>query len=196
MDMSVRTDRENRITKAEIRRKALARRSSMSEEERKGASLRMTDRILGHQWFYRSGKLLLFVGFGTEIDTTELITEALRMGKMVFLPRVEGAQMQFFRIFSMQDLQAGYRGIPEPDGTTEMYRYEEDACRDTFMIMPGVAFDAYRNRLGYGKGFYDRYLGERSRLAEHTIAIGFQCQMFDEIPTDEFDCRPYQVLLF
>ena len=178
MDMSVRTDRENRITKAEIRRKALARRSSMSEEERKGASLRMTDRILGHQWFYRSGKLLLFVGFGTEIDTTELITEALRMGKMVFLPRVEGAQMQFFRIFSMQDLQAGYRGIPEPDGTTEMYRYEEDACGDTFMIMPGVAFD------------------EKPGLAEHTIAIGFQCQMVDEIPTDEFDCRPYQVLLF
>lgn len=182
--------------KAEIRRAVLARRNAMSEEERKRASLCMTDRILGHQWFYGAEKLLLFAGYGTEIDTWELISEALRMGKKVFLPRVAGEELEFSRIFSMQDLKPGFHGIPEPEGITDLYRYEEDSSGNTLMIMPGVAFDAYRNRIGYGKGFYDRYLKDKPALREHTIGIGFQCQLAEEIPVCGFDYRPYQVLLF
>lgn len=60
------------------------------------------------------------------------------------------------------------------------------------MIMPGVAFDVRRNRIGYGKGFYDRYLADKEGL--HTIAIGFDCQMVPEIEAGEKDIKPMQVI--
>ena len=62
------------------------------------------------------------------------------------------------------------------------------------MIMPGVAFDAGRNRIGYGKGFYDKYLQDKEALQLRTIAIGFGCQMIDAIPAEENDIRPCQVI--
>lgn len=186
---------EKNLSKEEIRRQALLRRDRMSEEERRIGALRLTDRILGHQWYYMANRILIFASFGTEIDTTELIKEALRNGKEVFLPRVEGDEMQFYRIFSTGDLYPGYRGILEPDGTTQCYFYEPEACDHVLMIMPGAAFDLYRNRIGYGKGFYDRYLADKPKLQLHTIGIGFKCQMVEEILSEEQDVKPYQVIL-
>lgn len=182
--------------KKELRRLALQRRNALSCEEREAASLRMTDRILGHQWFYRSEKLLLFAGFGSEIDTGMLTEEALRLGKAVYFPRVEGGEMSFYRIFSRKELVSGYRGIPEPAGDSERFLYQEEACDRVLMILPGVVFDPYHNRIGYGKGFYDRYLADKPSLRLRTIAVGFRCQMVEEIPADDTDIRPYQVLLF
>ena len=81
----------------------------------------------------------------------------------------------------------GYKGIPEPD-TDMLFQYSEDEMSHTLMIMPGVAFDIYRNRIGYGKGFYDRFLQKHKN--SHTIALGFEMQIIDSVPTDEHDIRP------
>ena len=124
-----------------------------------------------------------------------IISEALRMGKRVYLPKVEGEEMQFYKIEFPEELEEGYRGIPEPAGSSEQYRYCEEEADRTLMIMPGVAFDPYRNRIGYGKGFYDRFLADKEALKIRTIAVGFQCQMVEEIPQDLNDIRPYQVIL-
>ena len=62
--------------------------------------------------------------------------------------------------------------------------------------MPGVAFDKQRNRIGYGKGFYDRYLADKEKLQLRTIAIGFQCQLVEAALSDRNDIKPYQVILF
>lgn len=186
---------ELRLLKKQIRQRVLAARDSMSEQERARASLLLADRIIGHQWFYRAEKLLCFVSFGSEIDTGEIIEEALRKGKKVFVPRVEGEQMEFYRIMALEELQEGYRGIPEPDGISERYEYQPGEGEQTLMLMPGVAFDKLRHRIGYGKGFYDRYLADKEELQVHTIAIGFQCQLVEEIPSEEQDICPYQVIL-
>ena len=138
---------------------------------------------------------MIFASYGSEIDTSEIISEALRTGKRVYLPRVEGLEMQFYRIYSLEELTEGYRGIPEPDGTSERYLYSENEADHTLMIMPGVAFDPYRHRIGYGKGFYDRFLEGKEALSLRTIAVGFWCQMVEEIPQEEKDIRPYQVIL-
>ena len=103
--------------------------------------------------------------------------------------------MQFYKIASLEELTEGYRGIPEPDGSSEQYCYCEEEADHTLMIMPGVAFDPYRNRIGYGKGFYDRFLADKEALKIRTIAVGFQCQLVEEIPQDLNDIRPYQVIL-
>ncbi|MBQ8232276.1 MAG: 5-formyltetrahydrofolate cyclo-ligase [Lachnospiraceae bacterium] len=178
-----------------LRKEVLKRRDALTETERKASSLKLADRIIGHQWFYRSDCLLIFASYGSEIDTSEIISEALRTGKRVYLPKVEGEEMQFYKITSLEELTEGYRGIPEPDGSSEKYCYYEEEADHTLMIMPGVAFDPYRNRIGYGKGFYDRFLADKEALKIRTIAVGFQCQMVEEIPQDLNDIIPYQVIL-
>ena len=171
----------------------------MTVKERNMGNLLVTEAVLGHQWFYRADNFLCFVPYGSEIDTIPLITEALRMGKKVFVPKVEGDVMQFYRIQNLSELSEGYKGILEPTNTLDSTCYKEDERlskgESVLMIMPGVCFDRYRNRIGYGKGFYDKYLSDKPLLATYTIAVGYACQLFDELPTQENDIRPYQVIL-
>ena len=186
--------------KPEIRSRVLAARDRLDEETRKRADILLTERILGHQWFYRSEILLGFASYGSEINTYEILGEALKAGKKVYLPKVltethGEPEMAFLRIDSLQELRPGYRGIPEPSGQTPEYRYAAEEAERTLMLMPGVAFDGYRNRIGYGKGFYDRYLADKPALWVRTIAVGFRCQMLEgELPHEEEDIRPYQVI--
>ncbi|MCM1194285.1 MAG: 5-formyltetrahydrofolate cyclo-ligase [Acetatifactor muris] len=192
-------DRNRQAEKRDLRRKVLGIRDEMEQEERDKASLLMTERILGHQWFYRSAFFLCYVSYGSEIATGELLKEAWKAGKKVYVPKVLSAytgipQMSFFRIAGPEDLIKGYKGIPEPERAEEEYLYSEGTAEHTLMLMPGVAFDRCRNRIGYGKGFYDRYLADKPLLQFRTIAVGYRCQMVDEIPAKAGDIRPYQVI--
>lgn len=183
-------------TKKEIRKEVLSLRDGLSKEEHQKGSLKVADRIIGHQWFYQADHLLVFVSYGSEIDTSEIIHEALQKGKKVYVPRVEGDVMEFYRIGSMEELVAGYKGILEPDGTSERYEEEKRLLNKerVLMIIPGAAFDPLRNRIGYGKGFYDKYLSDKKELQIYTIGIGFACQVVSEIPAEETDIKPYQVI--
>lgn len=185
---------EEIFNKSEIRRKALELRNALSERERKMASLVLTERICGHQWYYLSNILVAFVSYGSEIDTSEIIEDAWKADKAVFVPKICGDEMFFYRINNWQDLQIGYKGIREPDGSTEQFLYNETNAGRVLMLMPGVAFDRERNRIGYGKGFYDKFLADKEALQLRTIAVGFQCQMFSKLPFDENDMKPYQVI--
>lgn len=193
-------DEENLEIRQKLRRKALTARDAMSPEERQRGSLLMTERLLGHQWFYRSEIILCFVSFGSEIDTRELLAEALRLGKKVYVPKVtkvsEKTIMCFYRLTELSELSKGYRGIPEPSGITEEYCYYPEDVEKTLLLMPGVAFDGYRNRLGYGKGFYDRFLADKEGLWQRSIAVGFKCQLMEKIPAREGDIKPCQVICF
>ncbi len=180
--------------KKALRRSILQLREALSEEEQKRAAFLITERILGHQWYYLSDVVLGFAGYGSEIHTDEILAEALRSGKALYLPKVEGDEMNFYRVHSLSDLQVGYKGIREPKGDSERYVYDADKADRTFMLMPGVAFDMFRNRMGYGKGFYDRFLADKPELQLRTIGIGHKCQMVEEVPCDEHDVKPYQVI--
>ena len=190
----LRSREEIRDRKSRIRREALARREALTDQERERGRVLLTERILGHQWFYMAQSLLCFVSTGTEIDTGEILREALRLGKRVYVPRVAGREgtMEFYRILSLDELSPGYGGILEPPAG-EAYRHREG--ERALMLMPGAAFDPQKGRLGYGKGFYDRYLAQHRPLAERTIAVGFQCQMTEEIPQERTDIRPCQAIL-
>lgn len=183
-------------TKKEIRKQVLELRGGLSEQERRMASLKVADRIIGHQWFYQAERLLIFVSYGSEIDTSEIISEALRKGKKVYVPKVEGDVMEFYRITSLDELVEGYKGIREPSGSSEKYEEKKrlEAGERVLMIMPGASFDPLRNRIGYGKGFYDKYLSDKEQLQNYSIGIGFACQMVEEIPAEENDIKPYQVI--
>lgn len=193
-------EEESLEIRRKLRREALAARAAMSPEERQRGSLLMTERLLGHQWFYRSEIFLCFVSFGSEIDTRELLSEALRLGKKVYAPKVtdvsEKPIMQFYRLKDLFELSEGYKGITEPSDMTEEYIYRPEDADRTLLLMPGAAFDSYRNRLGYGKGFYDRFLADKEALRFRSIAVGFRCQLVEEIPAREGDIKPCQVICF
>ncbi len=188
---------EHNLEKREIRRSILRERDSLSPEARKKGDTLLTERILGHQWFYRSEYLLCYVSYGSEISTMEILTEALKTGKKVYVPKVlkdKEPEMAFFRIEALENLAPGYKGISEPSGDAQRYSYTPDRAEQTLLLMPGVAFDSFRNRIGYGKGFYDRFLADKPQLQLRTIAVGYQCQMLEELPADHRDIRPYQVI--
>lgn len=182
---------EKRILRKEI----LAKRASIPSDTRKLADMAIAERIIGHQWFYRADVLLCFVNYDSEISTQEILKEALLKGKKLFLPKIEGENMVFYHIDSLEDLIKGYKGILEPKGDTEAFQYNQYAEESMLLLLPGVAFDIYGHRMGYGKGFYDRFLADKERLQTYSIGIGYKCQQVEQLPVDEHDIKPYQVIL-
>lgn len=130
-----------------------------------------------------------------EICTTEILENALQDGKRVYVPKVEGQEMRFYRIQSLAELKEGYKGILEPEGNTESYEYAPEEAANCLLLMPGSVFDPLGNRMGYGGGFYDRYLADREALRLRSIAVGFRCQQVESVPVEETDVKPYQVIL-
>lgn len=183
------------MSKKEIRKEILRARDGLSEEERKRGAFLITERLLGHQWYYGSHKILAYAAFGSELSLDMLIEESIKNGKEVYLPRIEGEEMYFYPVKDLNELVSGYKGIREPELNASLrYQYNEEEAESTLLIMPGVAFDIYRDRLGYGKGFYDRFLADKPGLQLRSIAVAHKVQLLEEIPHEETDIRPYQVL--
>ena len=181
--------------KSTIRKEVLARRDALSPHIREKADIAMADRIIGHQWFYRAEVVWGFVNYGSEISTEEILQEAIKKGKKLFLPKVVGDDMIFYRVEDMTDLQSGYKGIREPFGDTEVFDYTSYKDSRMLILIPGTAFDVYGNRMGYGKGFYDRFLADKEILQTYSIGIGYACQRVEYVPVDAHDIKPYQVIL-
>lgn len=145
------------------------------------------DRVISCDPFREATDLFCYMDFQKEAGTRQIIEEAWRLGKSVWLPRVEGTEIEFYEIFDFSQLVSGSMGIPEPDGTTE----RADG-NDGLVLMPGVAFDRNCRRIGYGMGYYDRYLTAHPTL--DTMAIAFDIQLLEQIPEEEGDVCPDCIL--
>jgi len=172
------------MTKQAARDRMRKLRRELSTEERESRNQLIRRNVL--KFLAGQGKLWLFsfVSYGTESDTCGIIRQVLAEGEMeVAVPRVEGREMEFYRITSMDELQPGYQGIPEPV-TTECVSAE-----DGVMLLPGLAFDFEKNRAGYGGGFYDRYLERCNMKLLTTVGIAYDFQIVDRISTEPFDSK-------
>ena len=174
-------------TKNSIRKEMLLLRNSMPIEERIFNSRRIKENVLSMDVVINAKTVLCFAGYGSEVCTMELMEELLRMGKMVFLPRVSGEEMDFYRIGSLDDLEEGYKGIPEPKKTcTDVFSIGDDKSDERIvMLMPGAVFSTDGCRIGYGKGYYDRYLAKCDIM--NRIALCFSMQIREGIPCDIHD---------
>ena len=103
-------------------------------------------------------------------------------GKEIAVPKVQGLDMIFYKLTDFAQLAPGYYGIPEPV-SGEIVQWE-----DALMIMPGVAFDRQNHRVGYGGGFYDRYLEKHPRVKR--VAAAFEFQLLPQVPTEPTDISP------
>lgn len=178
--------------KKRIRKTVLALRDGMPSAILEKKSSRIMKFLFAADEYRMADVILTYVNYQSEVITKSLIERALADGRQVFAPKVTGNEMDFYRIAGMENLTKGYRGIREPDGG-------EIFSRDAgyvLMVMPGVVFDKNRHRIGYGKGFYDRYL-ERLTDADinmHTAALCYECQMLSEIPYEMHDRKPDMII--
>lgn len=171
-----------------LRREFSAKRESLSHrEERSRAIAKALWELPAYQ---RAQQLLLYVSKGSEPDTWTILDRALEEGKQVYAPRcLDGrGAMGFFRVESREQLMPGRFGLLEPDETCcpKLGKLREALC-----LVPGLAFDREGFRLGYGKGYYDRFLAGYSGEA---VGLCYQPLVVPKLPRDGYDQKVHLIL--
>jgi 5-formyltetrahydrofolate cyclo-ligase len=175
-------DRLKRAKRA-LRREVLARRDALPERDRAAASLAIADRVAGLHEARDAGSAMVFWTFGSEVDTVPLIDRWLDEGKIMALPRIEGSDLVPVAYVIGAPTSATSFGAMEPVGGRVLDPAELD-----LVIVPGVAFDRSGNRVGYGAGYYDRFL-RRTRPGVSAIAVAFAVQVVPDVPSGRTDRR-------
>lgn len=168
------------MNKQELRQAIRARKRAMTEED----ILRRSE-ILAEKFArsnaYRAAKTIYgYLPYNQEVRTVPMLRRALEEGKRVAVPKVYGDDMKFIYLDDLSQVAKGYAGIPEPvaDGPVAQ---DETAL----VLMPGLAFDRAGHRIGYGGGFYDKFL---AREPHHpTVALCYDFQVMDRLETEKFD---------
>ena len=180
---------KNMETKKEIRSCILKQRRAQSKETCEKSSMVIAEKLLALPEYRKAKNIYAYMDFSGEVKTEMILKESLRLGKNLWLPRVNGNIMDFFRVRSKDDFEIGAYGILEPKGESKAGKEE---ARDGFMVVPGVAFDADRNRIGFGGGYYDKYLELYPELFTAAVAFGFQ--IVEGVPTEANDIRPQKLI--
>lgn len=175
-------------TKKEIRAEVKNRRKVASEETIRKGSDTICERFFTLPEYRSAEVVFAYMDCKNEVQTKKVIEQCWKDGKTVAVPKVFGERMKYYVIHSYEDLEDGYFGIREP----KHEHLEEIACEDGLMILPGVAFDEARHRVGYGGGFYDRYLEAHPCMKR--IAFAFEFQVYDAVPFEVFDRQPEKII--
>lgn len=169
-------------SKRDIRRDVLAIRQNLTDKEWEEKSHLIYKKVTSHPFFLQASEIYCYIDYRREVATREIVEYAWNLGKKVAVPKVEGDDMVFYVIHSFDELECGYKGIPEPKSMIPAQDW------DALVIMPGAVFDTACHRIGYGKGYYDKYLHLHPK--HKTIGLAFELQMMGEIPTEEHDICP------
>ena len=165
------------MNKSELRKKYLDIRKELPNKKEK--SLIIKDKVLS--LLSKHHVIGIYASMDDEVSTDELILELLKLSKVVVLPKIEDDHISFYQIASLDDLEVqGKYQIREPMGHNRPKEPIEA------IIVPGISFDTKKNRLGFGKAYYDKYL---SKLDIYKIGICFDELIVDELPTEEWDIK-------
>ena len=179
-----------RPIKEGLRQKYKPQRMAMTPDEKDRVDGIIADRVASLWQYQRCRLLLVYVSTKIEVDTFRIIERALADGKAVAVPRcVPGTrQMEFYRIHSVDDLAPGTFGVLEPvPGVHELLR----EFPDSLCIVPALSYDWHGYRLGYGKGYYDRFLSKYDGVM---IGICYSDCVQRKLPHGRFD-RPVELLV-
>jgi 5-formyltetrahydrofolate cyclo-ligase len=171
--------------KRSLRQAVLERRAALGPDKRRAASASILARVTALPAFQRARGVHLFLSFPDEVDTAPIVAACARQGRAIFLPyRMPGGER-----LGCARWQPGEALVDGPFGTREPARRDPvDPSAIDLVLVPGVAFDRRGNRLGYGKGFYDRFLAELAQAASAApVALAFSVQIVESVPTDAWD---------
>ena len=175
------------MNKKEMRAIIRAQKRAMTEEQIVSAS-RNLGVLFRQSELYKNAKSIYgYLPYNQEVRTTPMLEQAIRDGKRVAVPKSYGSEMRFLWLDDLTQVAPGYANIPEPIADAPI---ADDTT--ALVLMPGLAFDPQGHRIGYGGGFYDRFLAEEP---DHpTLALCYGFQMVEHLETEEFDIPVDQVL--
>ena len=174
------------LSKKEIRKTCLERISNIADRTER--SFLMKEELLNILKGYKY--IGLFMSLDNEIDTTPLVQELLNLNKNVYLPRTEGDVIRFYKLNNINELEI----------SDDKYKVRQpvkgivvDPSSLEVIVCPGVAFDKNNNRMGHGKGYYDKYLSHCPALK---IGVCYKEQLLDEIPSTPLDIKMDRVCAY
>lgn len=175
------------MDKQSLRKWMRDKKRSMTEEEIEAASERLGEQFADSSLYRSANTIYGYLPYNQEVRTVPMLERALRDGKRIAVPKIFGDEMKFIYLDDLSKVAKGYSGIPEP--------VEDGPLADdptALVLMPGLAFDRQGHRIGYGGGFYDKFLAQEP---DHpTIALCYDFQMLDLLETEEFDIPVDQVI--
>ena len=168
------------MNKQELRTMIRQKKRAMTETEIEQKSARLGQLLMQSNAYRQANVIYGYLPYNQEVRTIPMLEQALRDGKRVAVPKCYGDEMRFIYLDDLTQVEKGYAGIPEPiaDGPIG-----DDP--HALVLMPGLAFDPQGHRIGYGGGFYDKFLAQET---EHpTLALCYEFQMLPHLETEEFD---------
>lgn len=176
------------MTKKEFRKEYLSLRNGIPLSQKENFDRILTEKILSMPEFKNAESILLFASVGSEVDTWELFRESIKQNKKVYFPKcIDGEKMVFLRAVSKEDFTDGKYGIPEPTGDEEYTPHSQS----DLAVIPALSVGRDFSRLGYGKGYYDRFLKDFKGISICPIYPQLLCH---GVPTDKFDI-PLKIII-
>jgi len=173
--------------KQSLRNKIALLKKTHSPKELLRKSRQIKKALFETQEFKKAGTILFYASMKGEVQTKEMIHGALRMGKQVAVPKIRGNELRLYSISGWGELKKSRRGIPEPMNAPSM-----QLKKIGLIILPGLAFDRFGNRLGRGKGYYDRLLSKAEKPPR--IGLAFAFQALSKIPHNSKDQKVHKIL--
>ena len=152
----------------------------MTPQQIEEKSRLLTQRFLESSAYQNADTIYGYLPYNQEVRTEFLLEQALREGKKVAVPKIYGEEMKFIYLSDLSAVAPGYAGIPEPIADAPVA-----GDKTALVLMPGLAFDAQGHRIGYGGGFYDKFLAQEPN--HPTLALCYDFQMLPKVETEEFD---------
>lgn len=168
------------MNKQELRRAIRERKRAMTEEEIVERSNALAEKFYHTPAYQAAATIYGYLPYNQEVRTVPMLQRALDEGKRVAVPKVYGEEMRFIYLEDLTQVAKGYAGIPEPIADAPV---AED--KQALVLMPGLAFDPQGHRIGYGGGFYDKFLAKEPH--HPTLALCYEFQMQAHLDTEEFD---------
>lgn len=173
------------LRKKEIREQAHANRKEQPCKDE--VSREIVEKFLDLPEYAAARTVMFYVDVRTEVKTREFLAVALTHGKKIVVPYCVDGELELFWLQSMDELSLGMYKILEPRAELRTLPEKRVTAENLDLVMvPGVAFDRRGARMGHGFGYYDKLL-EHTRPSTPLIALAFECQLFEEIPTADHD---------
>lgn len=172
--------------KSQIRKSLLTKRKALPKARAASLGVLAQTALINSELWQKAQTVALYLSLPSETATDMLLEYAFADGKIIYAPKLQAQQMSFARFSGMRDLTAGPHGIRQP------------ACNDfaanvDLLLVPGIGFDRHGYRIGYGGGYYDRFLAQNPDFAKTAAGFCFGFQIVQKLPEDTWDI-PVQAL--
>lgn len=189
------------MNKEEIRNIIKKKKSELTKDYIESESNKIIEQLLVHPTYINSKYIFTYVSFNQEVRTDKLIKQGIKDKKQIAVPKIINNRLEFIWIDNNSSYVTNTIGIDEPIEEKIVSKAELESMSEILMIVPGLAFDKNKNRIGYGKGYYDAYFLENSSIPFAKIGITYDFQIIDniipsynDVKIDEIISQSYHIL--